>query len=89
MNDEDLLEYLQEEHCDSLCKIHYITIEQFVTVFFTAEAAEAYVKKYSYKLKDPYIYVDSCWDNEEIIAIRQHIKDLTPEVEKELRDSDK
>ena len=59
----------------SWCKTGCIYYWEFVTVCFTEQAAEAYVKMNAHNLYRPRIYVASAYRNDEFIAVRQMLMD--------------
>ena len=49
---------------------------EFVTCCFTKEGAEAFIKRQAHNLKETRIWVDSLFRNSEMIAVREHLKQL-------------
>ena len=61
-------------------RIGYKTVPRFVTACFTRKGAEDYIACNGHNLTKPYIYVESMYRNEEMIALRNHL--MSPEGEK-------
>jgi hypothetical protein len=51
---------------------------EFVTVCFTEAAAKAFIKANAHRLKEPRVYVDSAYRNEEMNAVRKLLMRFAP-----------
>ena len=54
-------------------RVWYRTVPRFVTACFTRKGAEDYIARNRHNLTKPYIYVESMYRNEEMIALRNHL----------------
>lgn len=46
---------------------------RFITACLTKQAAERYIAKHSHRLHKPFVYVDTMYGNDEMIALRNHL----------------
>ena len=58
-------------------RVWYRIVPRFVTACFTRKGAEDYMARNGHNLTKPYIYVESMYRNEEMIALRNHL--MSPE----------
>ena len=54
-------------------RVWYRIVPRFVTACFTRKGAEDYMARNGHNLTKPYIYVESMYRNEEMIALRNHL----------------
>lgn len=82
--DEDkisFVNFLSDNTCSSFIDDYGINeisvkeIDEFVTACFTEEGANNYLKINGHNLRKPFIYVTSLYRNEEMIKIRELLKD--------------
>lgn len=70
------LESAGEELPDGFERVYYVVKPVFLQAFLTNEAAERFIEARRYAYKDPYIYVDSGWRNQELRAIIEGLPKL-------------
>jgi len=58
-------------------KVNYVEYYETVQSFLTEKAAIEYEKSYAHRLNKPRIYVDSLYNNREMIQLREWIMSLT------------
>lgn len=58
-------------------KAYYRDEYQFVQPFFTEHGANEYLKINAHNLREPRIYVESGWRNEEWAMVREHLMEKT------------
>jgi hypothetical protein len=85
--DEASLEYPEDDIPDSIfyrdqyeemfTRVEVLKVEKFVNVFFTNEAAQNFIDANRYHYKEPHIYVDSAWRNEEVKQLIHSIFELS------------
>ncbi len=46
---------------------------RFITACLTKKAAERYIAEYSHRLHKPFVYVDTLYGNQEMLALRNHL----------------
>lgn len=51
---------------------------RFVTACLTKKAAERFIVEYSHRLHKPFVYVDTLYGNDEMLALRNHLMGDTP-----------
>lgn len=56
----------------------YLDVDRFITACLTRKAAERYIVEYSHRLHKPFVYVDTLYGNDEMIALRYHLMGDTP-----------
>ena len=54
-------------------RVWYKIVPRFVTACFTRKGAENYIARNGHNLTNPYIYVESLYRNNEMIALREHL----------------
>lgn len=54
-------------------RVWYKIVPRFVTACFTRKGAENYIARNGHNLTRPYIYVESLYRNDEMIALREHL----------------
>ena len=54
-------------------RVWYRIVPRFVTACFTRKGAEDYMARNGHNLTKPYIYVESMYRNDEMIALRNHL----------------
>lgn len=54
-------------------RVWYRIVPRFVTLCFTRKGAEDYIARNGHNLTKPYIYVESMYRNEEMLALRCHL----------------
>lgn len=62
---------------DDYTRTAYIDVWEMATVCFTRKGAEDYIKVNGHNLKDPQIYVESGYRNQEWEIIREYLKSIT------------
>ena len=83
-DDADYLEAVKHyeetrEELEGWTRTSYIDIEVVVHSFFSAKAAEDYVTRFHYNYKNPYVYVETGYRNDEWQAIRNVLLGLVKE----------
>lgn len=62
---------------DDYRKVYYRDEYVFVQPFFTEQGAKDYIAINGHNLREPRIYVDSGWRNEEWRVVREHLMNLS------------
>lgn len=59
-------------------RVWYRIVPRFVTACLTRKGAEAFIACNGHNLTKPYIYVESLYRNDEMLALRNHLMGDTP-----------
>ena len=73
LSKEDLFEECQKHYCIERFAVQII--REFRQAFFTKKSAELYLEQNRHHFKNPLIWCDTLWRNEEMKTIRQALMD--------------
>ena len=62
-------------------RFYYVEVDHFKQAFFTRKSAEEYIRRNSYNMESPHVYVESLHRNGEMKAVRGALMEI-PSVER-------